>query len=292
MLKHSFTLLNLLFIGVIVYLGVNAFYLVTSTRLEQDQPVVVGTDRESPPREDLLRPLSHYNAIVTRNLFKTKATAAAAPQPVVNVEELEQTNLKLKLWGTVSGTSAEAFAVIEDPRKRIQHLYRVGDTVQDATVKMILREKVVLTVKGQDEILEIEKAVSRGGKLRPATRGAAASSRERASQRLVRTQKITLRRNQVEDAIQDVNQLMTQVNIRPHFDRGEPDGLMLSRIKPNSIFMRMGLRNGDIISGVNDQNLESVDDALTFYQSLRSAESVTLQLKRGGRERKIEYTIR
>jgi len=292
MLKHSFTLLNLLFIGVIVYLGVNAFYLVTSTRLEQDQPVTVGKDRAAPPEKDLLRPLSHYNAIVTRNLFKTKATAAVAPQPAVNVEGLEQTNLKLKLRGTVSGASAEAFAVIEDPAKRMQNLYRVGDTVQDATVKMILREKVVLNVKGKDEILEIEKAISRAGKFRPAPTGGTGSKKARASRRPVRTQKITLRRNQVEDAMQDVNQLLTQVNIRPHFDRGQPDGLMLSRIKPNSLFMRMGLRNGDVISGVNDQNLESVDDALTFYESLRSSENVTVRLKRGGRERKIEYTIR
>jgi len=292
MLKHSFTLLNLLFIGVIVYLGVNAFYLVTSARLDQDQPVAVGKNRAAPPEKNLLRPMSHYNAIVTRNLFKTKATPAVAPQPIVNVEGLEQTNLKLKLWGTVSGSSAEAFAVIEDPAKRMQNLYRVGDKVQDATVKIILREKVVLNVKGKDEILEIEKTVSRAGKFRPARSGAPGSSRERASRRPVRTQKITLRRNQVEDAMQDVNQLLTQVNIRPHFDRGQPDGLMLSRIKPNSLFMRMGLRNGDVISGVNDQNLESVDDALTFYESLRSAESVTVRLKRGGRERKIEYTIR
>jgi general secretion pathway protein C len=292
MLKHSFTLLNLLFIGVIVYLGVNAFYLVTSAHLDQDQPVAVGKNRAAPPEKNLLRPLSHYNDIVTRNLFKTKATAAVAPQPIVNVEELEQTTLKLKLWGTVSGSSAEAFAVIEDPAKRMQNLYRVGDTVQDATVKMILREKVILNVKGKDEFLEIEKTVSRAGKFKPASSGAPGSSRERVSRRPVRTQKITLRRSQIEDSMEDVNQLLTQVNIRPHFDRGQPDGLMLSRIKPNSLFMRMGLRNGDVISGVNDQNLESVDDALTFYESLRSAENVTVRLKRGGRERKIEYTIR
>jgi len=292
MLKHSFTLLNLLFIGVIVYLGVNAFYLVTSARLDQSQPVAVGKNRTAPPEKNLLRPLSHYNAIVTRNLFKTEVTASVAPQPIVNVEGLEQTTLKLKLWGTVSGSSAEAFAVIEDPSKRRQNLYRVGDSVQDATVKMILREKVVLNVKGKDEILEIEKTVSRAGRFRTAPSGAPRSSRDRASRRPVRTQKITLRRNQIEDAMQDVNQLLSQVNIRPHFDRGQPAGLMLSRIKPNSLFMRMGLRNGDVISGVNDQNLESVDDALTFYESLRSAENVTVRLKRGGRERKIEYTIR
>jgi general secretion pathway protein C len=108
----------------------------------------------------------------------------------------------------------------------------------------------------------------------------------------VRTQKITLRRNQIDSAVQDVAQLMNQVNIRPHFNQGQPDGMMFSRIRPNSIFMRMGLRNGDIITGVNGRAISTVDDALGFYEGLKSAENVTVDIKRGGRPRTIEYTIK
>ena len=157
---------------------------------------------------------------------------------------------------------------------------------------MILREKVVLSVNGKDEILEIEKAVSRGSKSVIASKTGPGARREGAAQRPLRAQKITLRRSQIETALQDVNQLLSQVNVRPHFNQGQPDGLMLSRIRPNSLFMRMGLRNGDIISGVDGNNIESVDDALKFYENLKSAETVTLQLKRGGRQRSIEYSIK
>jgi general secretion pathway protein C len=181
--------------------------------------------------------------------------------------------------------------VIEEAGKREQNLYRIGDTVQDASLKMILREKVVLNVSGKDEVLEIEKAAGRTSRARPAKIRPGNMQRQ-TSNRPVRTQRITLRRGQVEQAMQDVTQLMSQVNIRPHFYRGQPDGLMLSRIRPNSLFMRMGLRNGDIITGVNGRSIESVDDAMAFYENLRSSENVTLDLKRGGRERQIEYSIR
>lgn len=292
MTKYSFTFLNLLFIGAIVYFGVNAFYMVTAGRMEPlpTMPELSVSDHSA--ETDRRPPPTHYEAIAKRNLFGTQDTVPAAPPSrTVDLENLEQTRLKLTLWGTVTGSAEQAYAVIEEPGKREQNLFRIGDTVQDASVKMILREKVVLNVNGKDEVLEIEKATGRSAGARPA-KIRPSTLPSRPSKMPVRTQRITLRRGQVEEAMQDVTQLMSQVNIRPHFYRGQPDGLMLSRIRPNSLFMRMGLRNGDVITGVNGRSIESVDDAMGFYQSLRSSENVTLELKRGGRERKIEYSIR
>jgi general secretion pathway protein C len=291
MTKYAFTFLNLLFIGAIVYTGVSGFYLFSEANIASLEPSAVDNTRISVSQTQRRQPLSHYNTISERNLFKTQTDNDNTPV-AVNVETLEQTSLNLKLWGTVTGTDKEAFAVIEEAGNRQQNLYRIGDTVENATVKIILREKVVLSVNGKDEVLEIEKAVGRAGapstalSRRPLPVGGGTGSAR------VRTQKITLRRSMIENAIQDVNQLLSQVNIRPHFHQGQPDGLMLSRIKPNSLFMRMGLRNGDVISGVNGQNIQSVDDALSFYESLKSSDAVMVQLKRGGRERLIEYTIR
>jgi general secretion pathway protein C len=85
---------------------------------------------------------------------------------------------------------------------------------------------------------------------------------------------------------------MTQVQIRPHMENGVPAGLALSSIKPNSIFRRMGLRNGDVITGVDGREISSVDDALRLVDNLKSASTVSVQLKRRGRQKDIEYHIR
>ena len=292
MIKHYFTLANLLLIGAAVYVGVNAFYMVTSANLERLEPVTAEATGSQLPAAEQRYPLSHYSTIAARNLFKTKTDTGGAVPTAVNVEALEQTQLKLKLWGTVTGTGEKDYAVIEEAGKRQQNLYRVGDTIQDATVKLILREKVVLTVNGKDEVLEIEKTTGIPGAVGAMARMPGPGTMAPQLPTPTRIQKITLRRSQIDSAIQDVNQLLTEVNIRPHFQQGQPDGIMLSRIKPNSLFIRMGLRNGDIISGVNGRSIQSVDDALGFYESLKSSDNVTLQLKRGGRERNIEYAIK
>jgi general secretion pathway protein C len=283
MLKQYFTILNLLLIVAIVYFSVNTFYGIAAMKLDPGQPNLAGSSKISIPVKETIPPLSHYNAIFDRNLFKTKAKADIKTSSI-NIDALKQTDLNLKLWGTVTGLADKTYAVIEEAKTRKQNLYRVGDTLQNATVKMVLREKVVLNVDGKDEVLEIEKVRS---SIR-FTSGVQPTQPPGTGQ----TQRITLRRAQIENALEDVNKLLTQVDLRPHYTDGNPDGILLNRIRPRSIFLRMGLRNGDIVTGVNGKPLRSVNDALSLYVGLRSAENLNLQLKRRGRSRTIDYSIK
>jgi general secretion pathway protein C len=108
----------------------------------------------------------------------------------------------------------------------------------------------------------------------------------------VRAQRISLRRSYIDQSMTDMASLMTQVQIQPHMEDGVPAGLSLSSIKPNSIFRRMGLRNGDVITGVDGNEITSVDDALKLVDNLKSSSNLSVQLKRRGREKNIEYSIR
>ena len=79
------------------------------------------------------------------------------------IDKIKETNLKLTLWGTVTGQDKRSYAVIEDSKAREQNLYRTGDSIQNAVVKLILREKVVLRVGDRDEILAMEEIRARRG---------------------------------------------------------------------------------------------------------------------------------
>ena len=248
--------------------------------LDSSDAVIVPQQEISSPVDDIQRPFSHYKAISQRDLFNTKTEKDQKTKEDVNIEELKPTQLNLKLWGTVINDGGRAYAVIEDAKERKQNLYRVGDTIQNATVKMILREKVILSVNNKDEILQMEK-------LHASARVPSRSKAQSGSQ----TRNITLKRAVVDSAVKNVNNLLGQVRIRPHFEGGKPSGLSLTGIKPNSIFSKMGLRSGDIITGVNGKKIESVDDVLKLYENLRSSSNVKLDLKRRGREQTFDYNI-
>ncbi len=278
-MKRYFAVLNILLIAVAVYFCVKAFYKVATANLNNTPSSEVTTRHVISPEDATFHPISYYREIIERNLFNSKK-GTGEPVESLDIETLEPTDLKLKLLGTVSGNDKEAYAVIEDTAERRQNLYRIGDSIQNATLKMILREKVVLRVNGKDEILGIEEV-----------HGSQTTRISSKGTDIAASQDIALKRSQIQSAVKDVNTLMKQIRIRPHFRNGKPDGLRLTGIRPNTIFYNMGLKSGDIITGVNSNNIESVDDVLKLYQNLQSSSNVRLQIKRRGQPKTINYTV-
>jgi len=288
-MKNYLILLNLLFLTAASYLGVSSFYQLVGAKLEVVSPSVGITKKTAAPVNEPTQPLDSYAAIQKRNLFKLAGGPKTATIPAtVEIETLKETDLQLKLWGTVTGNDLNAYAVIEDTKQRMQQLYHVEDAVQNAIVKEIHREKVVLAVDGNFEVLQMEKIEGR-----PTGRaGARKATRKRIqSPGTSEPKKITLQRERIESAINDLGSLMKQVRIRPHYKDGQSDGLTLSGIRSNSIFSEMGFRNGDVITGVDGKNIESVDDALSLYENLQSADRVQVQLRRRGRLQTIDYQV-
>jgi general secretion pathway protein C len=100
-----------------------------------------------------------------------------------------------------------------------------------------------------------------------------------------------LKSDQIESALENLDQLMDQARIRPHIEDGKPSGISITGIKPNTIFRKMRLRNGDIITGVNGEPIESVEDAMKIFSDLRSTPEVQVEIKRRGRKRVLNYKI-
>ena len=284
-IQRAIILINLTLITLGAYFGAGLFYQIGSLFNPSAQIEPTGEDRASDSAAMSAKPYSSYRAILDRNLFQTqKAQGEVSQEAQINLEDMEATKLQLKLWGTVTGDIEQSYAVIEDTEKREQNLYRVGDSIQDATIKAIVREKVVLTVNGQDEVLAMEETEAGTPSRAVASRSEYGSP---ASSPPVRAQRVSLRRTMIDQAIQDVGQLATEIRIQP-----SENGLALTNIKPNSIFRRMGLRNGDVLKSVDGQEIRSVDDALRLYDRLKTSDSVSVQLQRRGSDRTINYNIR
>jgi general secretion pathway protein C len=298
MTKNIFILINLCLLTLGIYFGVELFYQVLQTKMQKKVPAAGVQDRSGADvskssgrnrnRQEKAS-FNEYQAIVSRDLFKTAASATAGkPEPDrIELDKLEETDLNLELWGTVTGSSGRDYAVIEDKSKREQGLYHKGDTIQEATIKMILRKKVVLRVDGKDEILVMED--EKGSRRRRTASAASAAPSRRVGP--ANGENIRLQRSEINSVLNNINSLMQQAKVRPYFKDGQPSGLLLTHIRQNSIFTELGLQSGDIVKGVNGKDIKSVDDALEFYNNLKSSSSVELQIERRGQTKSISYQI-
>jgi general secretion pathway protein C len=290
MINRYFNIANIVLVTLGVFLCVKTFYAVVTPRPDYVVPLVSAAKQNSRSAATWSKPpQGNYKTIAQRNIFNSGNEDIAPVSQKVDLEKLKQTELKLKLWGTVTGQKERAYAVIEDTKTRQQNLYHAGDNIQNAVVKLILREKVVLNVDDRDEILAMEEIRGRRGGKTTARASTAAGQRKLPVSRYPR--KIKLKGDQIQKAMENLGQLMEQANLRPHIEDGQPAGISITGIKPNAIFRKMRLRNGDVITGVNGNSIGSVEDAAKVFEELSSGSNIQLQIKRRGREQTLDYNI-
>jgi type II secretion system protein C len=227
------------------------------------------------PKEKLppASPSKNYEIISTRNIFdvlihKLEPTGRETQTQTTDPVPLKKTELKLALWGTViSESPSGSYAVIENQAKREQSLYQTGDTVADAVIKQILRNKVILTLDNQDQVLEVDDSKH------PAGLTTAALPLPELEDPPDPLSPHPLEDTASESDPGDISDLMKQVRIRPYFSNGKLSGVLLYGIRNDSIFQSAGFRNGDIIQTVNGNQISSPEEAQAVYQVLQEGEA-------------------
>jgi len=275
---------NLFALAMIIFIGVDLFYMIIRAHLRQVDTKKVVMHRTPDFERDRSLPSSDYQVIADRSIFGSieREAEEVKREETKEIEPLlEPTSLKIALLGTVVGDQQSTRAVIRDKGKKREDLYREGDTVQGAVIKKILRGKVILRVGGKDEILTIEEGAASGSekeypKKKPIKKGTT----------------ITVSRSKMEKSLENIHELLSQARIRPHFKDGRPEGLAINNIKAGSFFADLGLKNGDIVQGIDGRDIKSPDDVLEVYKRLRSGSEVELQIMRNGKERIINYKFR
>ena len=285
--KHRW-IADILVLSLIIYFGVDAFMTVLNSRLAPTPAMQEQAVKLSEKPAAAARPLEEYAIITERNLFggTSQGLAEAAPEEIVLDDmPVALKSLGLRLVGTVvANKPEESSAIIEDQSTRKQEVYQEGDRVKQALIKRILRHNVVINTGRRDEVLTMVPEESTGKTSAP----------KRAS-RTRRTpsagSSIRLDREELESQMENLNELMQQVRIRPFMEGKRPAGFLVSNIKPGSLFSKMGLRNGDVIQGVNGENITTPDQAVELYESLMEGGEIALEIKRGRRKQNLRYEI-
>jgi general secretion pathway protein C len=285
--KHRW-IADILVLSLIVYFGVDAFMTVLNSRLAPTPAMQEQAVKLSEKPAAAARPLEEYAIITERNLFggTSQGLAEAAPEEIVLDDmPVALKSLGLRLVGTVvANKPEESSAIIEDQSTRKQEVYQEGDRVKQALIKRILRHNVVINTGRRDEVLTMVPEESKGKTSAPER--ASRTRRGPAAGRSIR-----LDREELESQMANLNELMQQVRIRPFMEGKRPAGFLVSNIKPGSLFSKMGLRNGDVIQGVNGENITTPDQAVELYESLMEGGEIALEIKRGRRKQNLRYDV-
>lgn len=282
------TVINVVVITLVVYMLVAAGLDRQKTAL--DTEIAVNPPRVStpgPPPKSLPGPrarrLEDYRSIAARDLFGTEKQAArqgAASEEEVKIEKMPPASLQLKLLGTaVTSDAAMRTAIIAEAGGRNERMYREGEDVKGATIKKILRYAVVLNTGKRDEVLKME--VPRSSK--------PGSPTTRVDEQTP-IQVVTLGRDEAQKTLGNIFALFQSAAFE-RYRSGGVNGFRLKSAAPNSVVSRLGLRNKDIVLGVNGQPLSSLEQNNSLYDQLERGGQVLVNIKRFGRDQDIALRL-
>lgn len=240
-----------------------------------------------------------YGVIVERNLFDSKHPGGvveappAAGGPAGPTPPAPLPPLNARLIGTVLGV-AGGYAIIEDQTTRRQELYRLNETVlRDAKLVAIERERVRLRRGGQTEVLElafVERPATAGVALPPLA--AAAPPQPASGVAATGENRFVIDQRELSAAVENMNQLLTQARMVPFFNAGRTEGFRIFAIRPNSLFEKIGLRDGDVLQRVNGNELSDPARAFELFEQLKNEKAITVDLVRNNVKQTLSYEIR
>ena len=224
------------------------------------------------------------SAILSRNLFGAQLAGEVQIANAIESDpedDLEATKLPLRLLGTAASRDENrSRAAIQDEKTRKHIVVAVGDELEGhrrVRVKDIQRTRVVLDNRGK-----LEELVLHEDDDRPKPKVKRRSVREARRKPAKQTLNDRLAKLNGQDG-QGISKILASARIVPEYDKasGEMLGMKVDAIKADSLFEKVGLQNGDIITEVNGIVVDRLEATSKIFEELAGADEINVAATRG-----------
>ena len=300
--KRNFWVVNLLFIfgvGVLVARTGNAF-------LESALSPLPNPKASAKVQLAKIEPLA---ALTIEKLAKVTGLPVPAPEPVVEEPTVPvvdrnaapvRSSLRVKLLGTLvnEATPDWSIASIQDAVTLKSNTYMIHDTIQGAEIISIERLRVIVINNNRPEFIDgtagdgTAVAAVAPGILPGKSEAPPASVALGQGVKQLSDNDYELPRAEIDRTLSNLNDVAMQARIVPAFKDGQAQGFKLFSIRPDSIYTKIGIQNGDVIKRINGYDLNSPEKALEIYSKLKEASRIDIEVERNGAPVRKTYNVR
>jgi general secretion pathway protein C len=307
LLKKYFWVINLVVIGICAaFAGRAAAHFIEGAYLSgsDDASKFLSSRRPPPPPPAKLHSKDN-DVIVKRDVFCSGCTPVEVKPPQPGTDSGPQsadvkTSLQIELVSTMVCPSDEqwSMAIIRDltTKEKDPGMYNHGAIVGNtgATVYRVLTKRVYIKNQGRLEYLELDgSAPPPAAAPQPAVVASNDPGDIDPGKSLQCSgNSCTIERAFVDKMLSNTAALATAARFVPSIKDGKPNGFKLYAIRPNSIFGRIGLQNGDTIKAINGMDMSSPDKALEIYTKLRYASHLSVSIERRNENQTLDYAIK
>ncbi len=301
--KRHFWLVHLLFIGLVTFFVARTVNAMVESALVS-QPTGAGASGRSKPKvaERLARLELERVAKLTGLPGKPEPVAESPKESVLDLSAAPvKSGLRVKLLGTlVTDPDSFSWASIQEVVSLKAMTYRIDDLVLGAKILEIERERVIILNNNRKEYIDGTPGDGAGAPVVAVAAVAAKGDNDAPPPAISMGGNIKqngendyeVPRTEVDKALNNLNDIAMQARIVPAFKDGVAQGFKLFSIRPDSLYTKIGVQNGDVIKRINGYDMNSPEKALEIYSKLKESARIDIELDRNGSSVKKTYNIR
>lgn len=225
-------------------------------------------------------------------------------EPTVPVVDLNaapvRSSLRVKLLGTLVSEANPQWSVssIQDIVTLKTNTYMIGDKVQGAEVVDIERLRVIVINNNRKEFIDGTPGDGNGAppppviSAKPVNEAAPASVALGTGVKQITDNDYEIPRAEIDKTLANLNDVAMQARIVPAFKDGVAQGFKLFSIRPDSIYSKIGIQNGDVIKRINGFDLNSPEKALEIYSKLKESSRIDIEVERNGAAVRKTYNVK
>ncbi len=232
-----------------------------------------------------------------RNIFNVERTI---PEPIEAgqldcMSQARATTQPIELMGTIV-MSDERFSValINQSSNQLRLGVKKDDLFGDGKYQAmkVERKRLCFQVRATQDMEFIEIPEEKGSLT--VTQPSFVGSSSGGGIKPVSETQYEIKRNFLDEKLGNLTTILQTARAVPYTDPGTGKfrGFLIQSIDSDSPFADLGLRQGDVLTGVNQIILDNPGKGLEAFQALRGSDNINLKIIRGGRDSSLQYSVK
>lgn len=237
----------------------------------------------------------------------------------IDTELMVESDLKVKLMGCMVAKKPDySLALLSDTGKQT-FILGIGDMVLgEGEIVEIRRDRIIIKRNNRNEYIRLANSIGGSPTSKSSAAGRKFSAAERDEKRPsavpkppsiskaeakaeakrkegvseVAPNKFEIDKATLDKQLSDPKELAKQARILPNYKNGKPAGIKLVGVNPGSVYAKIGIKTGDVITSINGKKVTSQARAMELLDGLRGASGAQIQVERGGKSQSLSYTVK
>jgi len=218
---------------------------------------------------------SRYNLFFNKN--KEIKKVAIPEKEYFSIEQIRVKAIFIENENENSG-----LVILEDKNTNKSSLLSVGQKFKSYTLETLFNNYIVLEKDAKKYKVIL---------LKPSSKLEYSILKDKKENLIQSESGIKISRAYLNTYVKDLSKVWNNISIKEIKVKNKVQGFKINNISQNSIFEKLGLKKGDIITRVNNKNVDSYDYVFSLYENINKIEYFLIEVLRNNQTLELNYEI-